>query len=119
MACVYNAASSYDFEESIQVVRFSSRQSIATAYIKIHNDNRVETTEAFQVDISLPYYHYLRRLRLGHPSKAKVFIKDGMQTGIEILLAIKKDTNFIYHLDDRAIVTKPPVSAPSQCKSIY
>ena len=117
--CAYYTASSYDFEASTQTVRFSSRQSIATAYIKIHNDNRVETTEAFQVDISLPYYHYLRRLRLGHPSKAKVFIKDGMQTGIEILLAIKKDTNFIYHLDDRVIVTKPPVSAPSQCKSIY
>ena len=80
MACVYIAASSYDFEESIQVVRFSSRRSIATAYIKIHNDNRVETTEAFQVDILLSYYLYIRGFRLGNPSKAKIFIKDGMET---------------------------------------
>ena len=97
MTCVHITVSSYDFEESTQTVRFSSRQSTATAYIKIHNDNRVETTEAFQVDISLPYYLYSRRFRLGHPSKANVFIKDGMQTDIEISLAIKKDTNFIYH----------------------
>ena len=90
MTCVYNAASSYDFEESIQVVRFSSRRSIATAYIKIHNDNRVETTEAFQVDILLPYYLYLRKFRLGNPSKAIIFIKDGMKL-IEVLHATKKD----------------------------
>ena len=61
-----------------QVVRFSSKQSIATAYIKIHNDNRVETTEAFQVEISVPYNLYLRGLRLGTPSKVNIFIKDGM-----------------------------------------
>ena len=78
--CAYYTASSYDFEESIQVVRFSPRRSIATAYIKIHNDNRVETTEAFQVDILLPYYLYSRGFRLGNPSKAKIFIKDGMET---------------------------------------
>ena len=78
----YYAASSYDFEESTQTVRFSSRQSTATAYIKIYNDNRVETTEAFQVDILLPYYLYLRGFRLGNPSKANIFIKDGMETYI-------------------------------------
>ena len=80
MTCVHITASSYDFEESIQVVRFSPRRSIATAYIKIHNDNRVETTEAFQVDILLPYYLYLRGFQLSNPSKAIIFIKDGMET---------------------------------------
>ena len=68
---------SYDFDESIQIVRFSPRQSIATIYIKIYNDNRVETTEAFQVDILLSKILYLRGIRLGSPSKAKVYIKDG------------------------------------------
>ena len=70
-------ATSYDFDESIQIVRFSPRQSIATVYIKIYNDNRVETTEAFQVDILLSKILYLRGFRLGSPSKAKVYIKDG------------------------------------------
>ena len=75
--CVHLTASYYDFEKSLQTVRFSSKQSTATAYIKIHNDNRVETTEAFQVEIIVPYYVYLRGLRLGNPSKVNIFIKDG------------------------------------------
>ena len=73
-------ATFYDFDKSIQIVRFSPRQSIATAYIKIQNDDKIETTEAFQVDILLPHILYLRGLYLGNPSKANVYIKDGMQT---------------------------------------
>ena len=75
---VHFTASYRDFEESLQTVRFSSKQSIATVYIKIHNDNIVETTEAFQVEIIVPYYVSLRGLRLGNPSKVNIFIKDGM-----------------------------------------
>ena len=71
-------ASSYDFEESIQTVKFSSRQSTATVYIKIKDDNRVESTEAFQVEILISRDMYLRGIRFGNPAKAKVFIKDGM-----------------------------------------
>ena len=74
------SASSYDFEESIQTVRFSSRQSTATVYIKIKDDNRVENTEAFQVEILVPHHIYPQCVQLGYPSKAKVFIIDGMQT---------------------------------------
>ena len=73
-------ASSYDFEESIQTVRFSSRQSTATIYIKIKDDYRVESTEAFQVEILISRDTYSRGVRLGNPTKAKVFIIDGMQT---------------------------------------
>ena len=76
--CVHFTASYHDFEKSLQTIRFSSIQSIATVYIKIHNDNRVESTEAFQVEIIVPYYLYLRGLRLGNPSKVNIFIKDGM-----------------------------------------
>ena len=72
------SASSYDFEESIQAVKFSTRQSIATVYIKIKDDNRVESTEAFQVELLISRDTYLQGVRLVNPSKAKVFIKDGM-----------------------------------------
>ena len=72
-------ASSYDFEESIQTVRFWSRQSTATVYIKIKDDDRVERTEAFKIDILIPRDLYSRGVKFGNPAKAKVFIKDGMQ----------------------------------------
>ena len=71
-------ASSYDFEESIQTIRFSYKQSTATVYIKIKDDNRVEDTEAFQVEILIPHNLYLQCVQYGSPSIAKIFIKDGM-----------------------------------------
>ena len=71
-------ASSHDFEESIQTVKFSSRQRTATVYVKIKDDNRVESTEAFQVEILISHDTYLRGIRFGNPAKAIVFIKDGM-----------------------------------------
>ena len=73
-------ASSDDFEQSLQTIKFSPSQSTKTVYIKINDDNRVENTEAFQVEILIPYYsHYLWGIRFGTPSKVKVYIKDGMQ----------------------------------------
>ena len=78
LTCLNFTASSYDFEESIKTVGFSPRQSTATVYITIKDDSRVETTEAFQVEILVPYW-YLKGLQLGNPSRATVFIKDGMQ----------------------------------------
>ena len=80
MACVHFTASSNDFEESIQIVRFQPKQSTATVYIKIKDDKIVERIEAFQVAILIPYYLYLKGIRFGSPSIAKVFIKDGMET---------------------------------------
>ena len=72
-------ASSDDFEESIQTVKFWYRQSSATVYIKIKDDNRVESTEAFKLDILISRDLYSRGVKFGNPAKAKVFIKDGMQ----------------------------------------
>ena len=71
-------ASSDDFEESIQTVRFWSRQSTATVYIKIKDDDRVESTEAFKIDILISRDLYSRGVKFGNPAKAKVFIKDGI-----------------------------------------
>ena len=72
-------ASYSDFKGSIQTVRFSSKQSTATVYIKIKDDKIVESTEAFQVAILIPHYLYLKVVRFGSHSKAKVYIKDGMK----------------------------------------
>lgn len=75
----YFAASSSDFEESLQAVRFSYKQSTATVYIKINDDDRVEDTEAFQVELLISRDLYSRGVQFGKPAKAKVFIKDGTQ----------------------------------------
>ena len=73
-------ASSDDFEQTLQTVKFSTSQSTKTVYIKINDDNRVENTEAFQVEILISYYSLnLLGVRFGSPSKVKVYIKDGMQ----------------------------------------
>ena len=73
-------ASFDDFEQSLQTVKFSPSQSTRTVYIKINDDDRVENTEAFQVEILISYYsYYLWGIRFGSPSKVKVYIKDGMQ----------------------------------------
>ena len=75
--CYLFLASSHDFEESIQTVYFSSRQSTATVYIKIKDDNIVESTEAFKLQILISHNMYLGGIGFGNPTKAKVFIKDG------------------------------------------
>ena len=72
-------ASSDDFEQSLQNVTFSPSQSNKTVYIKIIYDDRVENTEAFQVEILTSYNLYSLGVRFGSPSKVKVYIKDGMQ----------------------------------------
>ena len=76
---VFYVASSYDFEESIQKVTFSSRQTTATVYVKIRDDNRVERTEAFQVEILISRDLYSQGVQHGNPAKAKVYIRDGKQ----------------------------------------
>ena len=76
---VFMLASYSDFEGSIKTVRFSSKQSTATVYIKIKDDKIVESTEAFQVEILIPHYLYFKVIKFGSPSKAKVYIKDGMR----------------------------------------
>ena len=107
--CTFCIASSYDFEESTQTVRFSSRQSTATVYIKIKDDYSVESTEAFKVEILIPHYQYLQFIQYGSPSTAKIFIIDGMQACTIISLLIK---NIICDVDDKTVVTKPPATRP-------
>ena len=101
-------ASSDDFEESLQTVKFWSRQTAATVYIKIKDDDRVEGTEAFKIEILVPRDLYSRGVQFGNPAKAKVLIKDGMQAykyyiyGVDLKICVSL-------LDDQMVATRPPV----------
>ena len=79
---VYNflIATSDDFKESSQIVTFAPRETTKTVYIKIKDDNRVENTEAFVVEISIPTTLYSQGVRYGNPHRVKVYIKDGEQS---------------------------------------
>ena len=70
-------ASSSDFHEGTQVVSFSSRQTKATAYIRINDDNKVEYTEGFKVEILISQDVYISGVRFGKNSIATVYIKNG------------------------------------------
>jgi len=74
---ILTIASSSDFDEGTQVVSFSSRQTKATAYIHINNDDIVENTEAFKVEILISRDVYNSGIRLGRQPTATVFIKNG------------------------------------------
>ena len=70
-------ASSLDFDEGIQVVSFSSRQTKAVAYIHIKNDDIVENTEKFKVEILIAQDEYNSGVRFGRQPTATVYIKNG------------------------------------------
>ena len=110
IACVHFTASYSDFEGLNQTVRFSSKQCNATVYINIKDDNIVESTEAFQVEILIPHSLHLRGIQFGNISKAKVYIKDGMETYKNFHLLYSYI--YIFHLDDKVIVTKSPPTTP-------
>ena len=73
-------ATSYDFEESSQTVKFSPRDTTKTVYIQIKDDDRVENTEAFIVEIMRSTTPYSPGVRYGNPRSVKVYIKDGKQS---------------------------------------
>jgi len=72
-----SAASSSDFDEGTQVVSFSSRQTKAIAYIRINNDDIVENTEAFKVEILISRSVYYSGVRYSRQRTATVYIKNG------------------------------------------
>ena len=45
--------------------------------VRIYDDRRVEGTEAFGVQLVIPDHHLRNGVKLGNPSLATVFIKDG------------------------------------------
>ena len=76
---IFLIATSYDFKESSQIVTFAPRETTKTVYIKIKDDDRVENTEAFVVEILIRDTWYSQGVRYGNPHRVKVYIKDGEQ----------------------------------------
>ena len=75
---MYFVASSYDVGPGTYAIVFNPGVNSRTVRIKIRNDNLVEETEAFGVQLIVPSYHKSKGLKLGNNSVATVFIKDGM-----------------------------------------
>ena len=80
MLCIFLIATSYDFKESSQIVTFAPRETTKTVYIKIKDDDRVENTEAFVVEILISTTSRSRGVQYGNPHRVKVYIKDGEQS---------------------------------------
>ena len=74
---MYFVASSYDVWPGTYAVVFNPGVNSRTVRIKIKNDDRIEGTEAFGVQLIVPYHHKSKGLKLGNNSIATVFIKDG------------------------------------------
>ena len=70
-------ASSSDFDEGTQVVSFSSRQTKAVVYIRIYDDDKVEGTEGFKVELLLPRTSRNSEVRSGRWSFATCYILSG------------------------------------------
>ena len=103
-------ATSYDFKESSQIVKFSPRETNKTVYIQIKDDDRVENTEAFIVEIIISTTSYSQGVRYGNPRSVKVYIKDGKQSCKNILVLGISLFN-LDHLDDKVVTTQPPTTA--------
>ena len=54
--------------------------------VRIYDDKLVEGTEAFGVKLIIPDHHVKNGVKLGNPSVATVFIKDGMNVTMYIWL---------------------------------
>ena len=75
---MYFAASRYDVWPRTYAIVFNPGVDSRTVRIKIGNDNWVEGTEAFGVQLIVPNHHKSKGLKLGNISIATVFINDGM-----------------------------------------
>ena len=70
-------ASSSDFYNTTELVRFSPGHSSVKVPIFIRSDNIIECTEAFQVTLHIPDKCLSQGIQLGHPSTTTIFIKNG------------------------------------------
>jgi len=70
-------ASSSDFDDGIQVVSFSSRQTKAVAYIRINDDDKIEHNEKFKVELLISRDAYNIGVKFGKQPTTVVYIKNG------------------------------------------
>ena len=109
MLCIFLLiASSYDFKESSQIVKFLPHETTKTVYIEIKDDDRVENTEAFIVEILISTTSYSQGVRYGNPHSVKVYIEDGKRSWL--LVCYVATCTYIIP-DDKVITTQPPTTA--------
>ena len=77
MSLVFYTASKTDVQTGIFLEVVPPHMSVIYIKVGIFDDKLVEGTEAFGVQLSLPDHHKANGVKLGDPSRATVFIKDG------------------------------------------
>ena len=110
---MYFVASIYDVWTGTGVVVFNPGVNSKTIRIKIRNDNLVEGTEAFGVQLSVPNHHKSKGLKLGNISIATVFIKDGMFYSYVAIHSLCINHFVCTLTDDEAPATSPPTTSPT------
>ena len=73
-----SAASSADVQTGLFFAYVPGKQNVVYIKVQIFDDKLLEGTEAFRVQLSIPNHHKENGVKLGDPSGATIFIKDGM-----------------------------------------
>ena len=80
--------------------------------VQIFDDKLLEGTEAFGVQLSIPNHHKTNGVKLGDPSRATVFIKDGEAVTLVLNAYIQNVAIDERPPTTRAPTTKPPITRP-------
>ena len=73
----HSTANSADVHTGTFFAFIAGHQTVVYIKVRIFDDILVEGTEAFGVQLSIPDHHKANGVKLGDPSSATVFIKDG------------------------------------------
>jgi len=74
---VYHPSASDDYRRYSSSVRFPARVNEVTFGVSIYDDNRVENTEDFYIDLEIPLTSAYSSVIKGSPDTARVTITDG------------------------------------------
>ena len=72
------SASYTDFDSKTQYIEVQAQQSVVTTNISIYNDNYMEDTEAFHVELVVPPRSAYKGIQIGKQGIVTIYIKDGM-----------------------------------------
>ena len=77
MPLVFYTASKTDVQTGTFLEIVPPHMSVINVKVYVFDDKLVEGTEAFGVQLSIPDHHKANGVKLGDPSSATIFIKDG------------------------------------------
>ena len=103
-------ASTDDVEIGVTRLVFYPSDNVKTVRVRIFDDKLVEGTETFGVKLVVPDHHIPNGVKLGNPSLATVFIKDGMLYAHPFWSVHKL---LLYLNTDDKPVTAPPTKPPT------